>query len=85
MSAVAREVASAIESDISDRGGLGDEWGLVDHETKKEIRAAWEELIDTKLQGVRAALWAVVNTDDHADPEVRAQVRAAMKSLGAFT
>lgn len=37
------EIVQRIERDLSDRKGLGDEWGQIDPEIREEIRKTWIE------------------------------------------
>lgn len=48
-SKLARKIVKKIEADISDRGGLEDEWGQIDAETKQCIRNTWCRIITTVL------------------------------------
>lgn len=43
---IARDIANAIEADIEDRSGLGDEWRLIEPPVRKEIRAEWRKIIN---------------------------------------
>lgn len=36
----------AIEMDLSDRSGLGDEWGEIDRATRDEICRVWREVLE---------------------------------------
>jgi hypothetical protein len=42
-----------IESDISGRKGLGDEWDQIDDETREEIRTGWQNIILNAIQGAK--------------------------------
>lgn len=39
------KIARAIEADITDRSGLGDEWRSIDENTRREIRLEWARII----------------------------------------
>lgn len=45
----AKTIVERIISDIEDRAGLGNEWGNINNETKKEIKEEWIAIVDTVL------------------------------------
>jgi hypothetical protein len=49
MTQVARKIVRLIESDISDRSGLGDEWTNIDDDTRAEILDKWAGIIDREI------------------------------------
>lgn len=52
----ARQCVAAIVRDLSDRRGLADEWGEIDHLTRQEILAKWLEIVlkaITKAKGTQ--------------------------------
>jgi hypothetical protein len=51
MKSVTRQIVDKIILDIENRQGLGDEWGLIDDETQKEIIAKWVSIIEKIVQG----------------------------------
>ncbi len=46
---LARDIVNAIELDILDRGGIGNELEQVDDDIREEIRDAWQEIVLGKL------------------------------------
>ena len=46
---VAQRIAKAIELDLSDRSGLGNEWDQIDNEIKRQIRETWVNIIRKEL------------------------------------
>jgi hypothetical protein len=46
---VARKIVAAIEYDLSDRRGLGQEWDRIDDDVRREIRRTWAKIIREKL------------------------------------
>jgi hypothetical protein len=45
----AREIAQAIEDDLTDRKGLRQAWEAIDDDIREEILATWREKITTIL------------------------------------
>lgn len=39
------KIVKAIISDISDRSGIGDEWGQIDKSTQIDIKLEWQEMV----------------------------------------
>jgi len=47
---VSEKIVDAILEDISDRAGLGDEWGTIHPSIKKEIKETWAKIIENELK-----------------------------------
>jgi hypothetical protein len=45
MDTVEVRIVKAIETDLSNRRGIGDEWQSIDNETKEAIREIWVNII----------------------------------------
>jgi hypothetical protein len=50
---VSENIALKIAGDISDRGGLGDEWELIDDKTRANILTTWKKIILKQINAVR--------------------------------
>lgn len=49
MSAAVISAVERIVEDISDRSGLGDEWGCIDEDVQNEIKNEWAIIIQQEL------------------------------------
>jgi hypothetical protein len=49
---VAERIVKAIEDDICDRKGIGDEWEQIDNEIQAEIRDEWLAIVRIELKGM---------------------------------
>lgn len=45
----AEEIAFAILTDITNRGGIGDEWDQIDGETQDEVLKSWVDIVECRL------------------------------------
>jgi hypothetical protein len=52
---MSRIAVEEIESDLSDRRGLGHEWGAIDEDVQEEIRETWRAIIDARIAAAVAA------------------------------
>lgn len=50
MSTIAEKIVTAILNDLTDRGGLGNEWDAIDSDIQNEIRQTWAEIVDKELE-----------------------------------
>jgi hypothetical protein len=46
---VEQRIVEAIIFDLSDRRGLSGEWDMIDDDIKKQIRAAWREIVRREI------------------------------------
>ena len=46
---VIEKIIQALIDDITDRSGLGDEWGELDDDIKEEIKQAWTTIIQKHI------------------------------------
>lgn len=44
------QIVDEIVDDISDRSGIGDEWGMIDNDIQDEIKETWKNIIRNKLK-----------------------------------
>jgi hypothetical protein len=53
--ALEARIVDAIVRDLSDRRGLGDEWGNIDSDVRKEIKEVWAGLVRKHIDADAAA------------------------------
>lgn len=46
---VSEEIVKKIVADLTDRGGLQNEWEAIDEETRKEIEATWRHIVALQI------------------------------------
>lgn len=51
---IAKQAVEAIVYDLTDRGGLSDEWDQIDEEIQVEIKNKWHGIIERALDSYKA-------------------------------